>query len=103
MSFIQMPVSTSPIVLALSRPSAPSVERGSALQAVENTSQSARMLSRIGRLLIVAETFRLESEQARVPSVGSDQLVMGAELDNATMLDHGDAIGVACRREPMRD
>jgi len=51
----------------------------------------------------VAVAGGLQREQPRVVAAAGDQLVVGAELADPTLAEHGDAIGAAQAAEPVRD
>src|SRR3954451_23710099 len=53
--------------------------------------------------LIARETLRLHVEHRPIPAASGHELFVRAELDDAAMLQHADAVGVTHRREPMRD
>src|SRR5881396_3381314 len=55
------------------------------------------------RLAVVAEPRRLQLEHGAIAAAGGYQLVVRAELDHLAVLQHADAIGVAHRREAVRD
>src|SRR6266478_5032623 len=60
----------------------------------------------IGRALLLAwdaETLRLQIEHRPITSAECHELVVRAELDDPTMLEHADTIGMADRRETMGD
>ena len=60
----------------------------------------------IGRPLLVlgrAEALRLQIEHRAVAAALRHQLVVRAELDDAAVLEHADAVGVAHRGEAVRD
>src|ERR1700720_4545420 len=56
-------------------------------------------------LLVVRDvkTLRLEIEHRAIASAKSDQLVVGAKLDDSAPLKYADTIGVAHCRKTMRD
>src|SRR5262245_34322736 len=56
----------------------------------------------IGRVLL-GEALRLQVEHGAVAAAARHQLVVGAELDDAAVLEHADAVGVADGGEAMRD
>ena len=55
------------------------------------------------RRSVDAEALRLQVEHRAVAAAPRHQLVVRAELDDAPVLEHADAVGVAHRREPVRD
>src|SRR3989441_13079484 len=54
-------------------------------------------------LAVVAKPRRLQLEHRPITAARRHQLVVGAELDHAAVLQHADAVGVAHRREAVRD
>ena len=54
-------------------------------------------------LVELDEARRLEVEHRAVAAAARHQLVVGAELDDRAVLEHADAVGVAHRREAVRD
>src|ERR1700688_1350524 len=70
------------------------------MPSVEDT---AALRSRLGGVTAMAEARRLQLEHRPVAAAEGHQLVVGAELDHPAVLEHADAIGMAHRREAVRD
>src|SRR5262249_42856323 len=54
-------------------------------------------------LVFGSEAVRLQIKHRSIPPVQGHQLVVRPELDHSSLLEHADSIGVAHRREAMRD
>src|SRR5258708_9220871 len=75
------------------------------LATISDSSSSAGIAgsAAVAGIAAVAEARRLQLEHRPVAAAGGHQLVVGAELDHSAVLEHADAVGVAHRREAMRD
>src|SRR5262249_36512018 len=54
-------------------------------------------------LVLSGEALRLQVEHRPVAAAASHQLAVRSELDHAAVFEYADAIGMADRREAMRD